>query len=328
MTLALVTGGTGFIGSHLVEALLSQGVEVRCLVRSRRQLRWLKDKDVELVEGDCAGQGSLQPAVKDVDYIYHAAGVLWAASEKEYFRNNVVATRNLIEACGLSCPGLQRFVFVSSQAAAGPGSDARPRTESDPPTPITPYGESKLAAEQIIIEHKNRVSAVIVRPCAVYGPRDRGFLAYFRIVRRGFLLEFGRGEDRIVSLCHVGDIVSGIIRSAHSQVASGSVYFLADSEPYSWHEVEIIIQRTMGISAKHLRIPSWLLAGLGTVGQGYGLATGKFVMLNKSRVAELMARRWGCDISKARNELGFVPETKLKDGLRDVIRWYKKEQWL
>ena len=328
MALALVTGGTGFIGSHLVEALLSKGIEVRCLVRSRRKLRWLRDKDIELVEGDCADQGSLRQAVNNADYIYHAAGVLWATSEKEYYRNNVTGTRNLIEACARSCPGLQRFVLVSSQAASGPGADGRPRTETDPPAPITPYGESKLAAEQIVIGHKNRLSTVIVRPCAVYGPRDTGFLAYFRIVRRGYLLEFGRGEDRIVSLCHVGDIVSGIIGSAHSQVASGSVYFLADSEPYSWHEVEIIIQRAMGISAKRLRIPAWMMIGLGTLGQGYGRATGKFVMLNKSRVAEMMARQWGCDISKARNELGFVPEMKLKDGLGDVIQWYNKEQWL
>jgi len=84
----------------------------------------------------------------------------------------------------------------------------------------------------------------------------------------------------------------------------------------------------MGISAKRLRIPAWMMIGLGTLGQGYGRVTGKFVMLNKSRVAEMMARQWGCDISKARNELGFVPEMKLKDGLGDVIHWYNKEQWL
>jgi len=328
MTLALVTGGTGFIGSHLVDTLLSQGVEVRCLVRSRQNLRWLRNKDVDFIEGDCSVPDALHHAVQNVDYVYHAAGALWAASEKEYYRNNVAGTRNVIESCDRFCPGLQRFVLISSQAAAGPGIGGRPRVESDPPAPITAYGRSKLAAEQIISGYKDRISAVVVRPCAVYGPRDTGFLAYFRIVRRGFLLEFGRGEDRTVSMCHVDDIVTGIIGSAHSQVASGSVYFLADPEPYSWREVEIIIERIMGIRAKRLNIPAWLLAGLGAIGQGYGRATGKFVMLNKSRVAEMLARQWGCDIGRARSDLDFAPQTRLKDGLREVIQWYKKEQWL
>lgn len=329
MSVALVTGGTGFIGSHLVEGLLARGVNVRCLVRSAARLRWLEGRDVEIVEGDCLDRPVLDAAVRGVDHVFHVAGVLWGGREEDFYQGNVQATRNVIEACSDSCSDLTRFVLVSSQAAAGPGAGVSPRKESDPPTPITPYGKSKLGAEQVVLEHKSRFSVVIVRPCAVYGPRDTAFLAYFRIVGRGFLLEFGAGEDRIVSMCQVSDVVRGIMQAAYSDsAATGSVYFLADPKPYSWREVETIIETAMGIRAKRLRIPSWLLSGFGLLGQGYGRATGKSVMLNRSRVAELTARQWGCDTGKARCELGFAPVMNLDDGLRDVVRWYKKEQWL
>lgn len=329
MAVALVTGGTGFIGSHLVEALLKKGIRVRCLVRSAARLRWLEGRDVEIVEGDCLDSHGLDDAVNGVDYVYHVAGVLWGANEDEFYQGNVQGTRNVIEACARSCPGLTRFVMVSSQAAAGPGVSKIPKRETDVPSPITPYGKSKLAAEQAIFEYKTRFSVVVVRPSAVYGPRDTAFLAYFRLVRRGFLLEFGSGEDRIVSMCHVVDVVRGLILAAHSDsAATGSVYFLADPEPYSWREVEIIIEQVFGIRAKRLRVPLWMLSTLGALGQGYGRVTGKSVMLNKSRVAELTARQWGCDTGKARCELGFAPVMNLNDGLRDVVRWYKKEKWL
>lgn len=328
MTQVLVTGGTGFIGSHLVDALLSGGVKVKCLVRSGRRLRWLKGRDVELTEGDCTVPCTLQAAVADVDVVYHLAGVSWAARESDFFLHNVQGTRNLMEACARYNPGLRRFVLVSSQAAAGPNPSSRPRSESDPPAPVTPYGVSKLEAEQTALTYRERVPLVIVRPCGVYGPRDTGFLAYFRLVRRGFLVEFTRERDREASLCHVHDVVAGLIGAAHSQVASGSVYFLADSEPYPWGEVENMIQEAVGVNARRLKVPGWLLGSLGALGQMYGRVTGKFVTLNKSRIADIRALHWGCDISKARRELDFAPVVNIKDGLVDVIRWYKQEQWL
>ena len=328
MTRALVTGGTGFIGSHLVDTLLSEGVKVRCLVRSRQNLRWLKGKDIELIDGDCTAAATLDDAVKDMDLVFHAAGALWAVREEDYFRHNVEGTKNVLAACKRSCPGLRRFIQVSSQAAAGPSPTDKAISESDPANPITPYGASKLAAEKAVLACKEYFPVVILRPCAVYGPRDTGFLAYFRLVQRGFLVEFGPEKDRTTSLCHVNDVVRGVIGAADSQVASGSVYFLADSQPYAWLEVEGTLERLLGVKAKRLKIPSWILILLGTLGQVYGRITGKSVMLNRARVAELMAQHWGCDASRARREFDFTPEINLNDGLLDVIRWYKKEQWL
>ena len=328
MKQALVTGGTGFIGSHLVEALLLQDVRVRCLVRSSSNLRWLDGIDVELVEGDCIAPDSLDEAVKDVDTVFHLAGTLWATRESEFFRHNVEGTQNLLEACKRTCPELHRFVQVSSQAAAGPSTPENLRSELDHPRPVTPYGASKLEAERVVLGYKERFPVVILRPCAVYGPRDTGFLTYFRLVRRGFLVEFGGRWEREASLCHVSDIVRGIMAAADRKVASGSVYFLADSEPYSWREVESMLEEAIGVNAKRLMIPAWILILLGTLGQVYGRVTGKFVKLNRARVAEMLARNWGCDVSRAKRDLNFAPEINLRSGLHDVVRWYKQEQWL
>jgi nucleoside-diphosphate-sugar epimerase len=200
----LVTGGTGFIGSHLVEALVGRGERVRCLVRTSRNLRWLEGLDVDIVEGDCTRAETLSPALQSVDRVIHAAGATFAPTRAAFFHHNAAATRNLVDAC-LACE-VEKLVMVSSQAAAGPGTRGRPAREGDPPNPLTVYGESKVAAERYCLDAANRLSVGILRPSAVYGPRDTAFLPYFRMAKRGILIEFGTGE-REISLCFVNDLI-------------------------------------------------------------------------------------------------------------------------
>ncbi len=323
----LVTGGTGFIGSHLVQALLAAGHEVRCLVRSRQRLRWLHGLEVELVEGDCRDRAALGRAVAGTDRVFHAAGVTWAVRPEEYFLHNARATLSLIEACLRHAPSLQRFVLVSSQAAAGPAIDRRPTAESDIPRPITPYGASKLAAEYHVLRFADRLPSVIIRPSAVYGPRDRAFLPYFRLARRGFLIEFVKGE-RIVSLCHVRDAVTGLLTAADSQVGSGSVYFIADPEPYCWRDVEQLVREAVNVAARRVVVPAWCLSMGAAIGQLYGKVTGRNTMLNRARSAELLEPCWSCDASRARRELDFKTMISLRDGLHEAVRWYEEQNWL
>jgi nucleoside-diphosphate-sugar epimerase len=323
----LVTGASGFIGSHLVEALLAQGRSVRCLVRDRRRLRWLQGLPVEIIEGDCARPDTLDVVAGGVERVFHVAGATWAATAAEFYRQNATGTLNLLQACAAAAPGLERFVLVSSQAASGPATAGRAVREHDPPRPISVYGESKLAAERYVRQFSARLPVTILRPSAVYGPRDRSFLGYFRLVRRGFLLEFGAGE-RHLSLCHVTDLVAGILRAADSQPASGSVYFVADSEPYSWREVEQVLCDTLGVDARRLTLPRWLLHALGALGQGVGAVSRVPVQLNRARAAELLERRWTCDTGLARRELGYASKTTLRAGLQQSVRWYEQQNWL
>jgi nucleoside-diphosphate-sugar epimerase len=325
--ITLVTGGSGFVGSHLADGFSQAGHDVRCLVRSKERPGWLEDKQVELVEGDCTQPETLISAVQDVDVVVHAAGVTWTAKRSRYFEVNAVGTHNLLMTCAKHAPNLTRFMFISSQAAAGPARNGLALTERDAPRPISPYGESKLLAENHVAAHGRRFPCIILRPSAVYGPRDRNFLPYIRMVKRGFLVEFGSGQ-RVVSLCHVQDLVSCALTAANSQVPSGSVYFVADEDPYAWRDVEQGVCAALDADPRRLTVPEWCLRAFGAVGQSYGLLTDRPVRINTPRAAELLEKRWICDVTKMTKELGFTSSTELTRGLQQLVRWYQEQYWL
>lgn len=322
----LVTGGTGFIGSHVVEALLARGETVRCLVRSPRRLRWLAGLGVDIVVGDCTRPETLGPAVAGVNRVIHLAGTTFALTEAAFFSCNAAATKALLDACQ-AAGGVERFVMISSQAAAGPGTRDNPAREADPPRPLTPYGRSKLAAERHCLEAADRLSVCILRPSAVYGPRDTAFLPYFRLVKRGFLLEFGPGE-REISLCFVNDLAEGIVTGADSHLESGSVYFVADSEPYSWGFVEKLLCAQWGVRGRRIVVPGVVLKTAGVIGQAYGALRRKAVSINRVRAAEILEKHWVCDTTAVRRELGYSPEITLENGLHKAVRWYEQNNWL
>jgi len=321
-----VTGATGFIGSHVAEALLQRGESVRCLARSTNRPGWLANLDVELVAGDCTCPHTLPAAVRGVDRVIHAAGATFAPKRSGFFRVNAAGTDNLLAAC-LAAGEVRTFVLVSSQAAAGPGSRARPLRESDPPRPISPYGESKLAAERACLEATDRLSVRILRPSAVYGPRDTAFLPYFRLVRKGLLLEFGMGE-REASLCYVGDLARAIVAAADSQFDSGSVYFVADSEGYAWSEVERLLCAYWRVNGRRIIVPGTVLKTAGVIGQAFSVLTGKSIAINRTRAAELLEKHWVCDSTAAQRDLDFPPGINLENGLHKAVRWYEQNNWL
>ncbi len=325
--LVLVTGATGFLGSHLVERLIAAGHQVRCLVRSTERLGWLSGLDVSLYRGDCSRPDTLAPAVRGVRTVYHLAGVTWAVRRTEYFAVNAAGTHNLLQACAQQSAPRLRFVFVSSQAAAGPARGGVAVREAHRPRPISPYGASKLLAERHVAAYADRLHCVILRPSTVYGPRDTNLLPYMRLAQRGFLIEFGRG-DRVVSLCHIQDIVDGIVRAAVGQVPSGSVYFLADPVPYAWREVENAVRQGLGIDARQVMVPKWCTSGAASLAQLYGMAAGKPVKGNAARLAELLEKQWICDVSRAANELDFRPRIRLDHGFNQLIRWYRQQHWI
>ncbi len=322
----LVTGGTGFIGSHVVEALLARGESVRCLVRSPDRPRWLAGLEVDMVTGDCNRPESLTRAVAGVDRVVHLAGATFAPTEAAFFYYNAEGTANLLDAC-LASGRIARFIMVSSQAAAGPGTRENPARESDPPRPLTPYGRSKLAAEEHCRGAADRLSVQILRPSAVYGPRDTAFLPYFRLVKRGFLLEFGFGP-REISLCYVNDLAEGIVTVADSHLESGSVYFIADSEPYSWESVERRLCAQWGVKGRRVVVPGIVLKTAGVIGQAYGALTRKAVLINRARAAEILEKHWVCDSTAAQRDFGYSPETNLENGLNKAVRWYELNNWL
>ncbi|MGB8656827.1 MAG: NAD-dependent epimerase/dehydratase family protein [Candidatus Zixiibacteriota bacterium] len=324
---ALVTGANGFVGSHLVEGLLHKGYRVRCLVRRTSNLQWLSGLEVEYVYGDIAEKASLISAVRNVDLVFHTAGLTKAKSREEYFRANAGGTRNLVEACLEENPRLQRFIYISSQAAVGPGHSERPLNETAPCRPITHYGESKMEGEKIVSNYSAQLPITIIRPPAVYGPRDTDVLAFFQVVNKGFRISFGRGES-LLSLVCVNDLVDGIILVAENPIASGQTYFIADDRVYTWKRAFEIIAKSLEKRTVPLRIPKSLVFALAFLSESLSRLLGRTAVFNTQKAKEITSRYWGLDVSKAKTDLGFAPRYDLQRGAVETVKWYKEKGWL
>ena len=324
---ALVTGGTGFIGSHLVEALLQNGVEVRCLVRKTSDLSWLKGLPVELATGDCCDKASLTGTLRDIDQVFHLAGVTKAVRSETYFEVNVKGTENLIDVVLETNRPPRGFVYVSSQAAAGPCTDGSRKKETDECEPVSPYGQSKRMAEDVVLAHTQELPVVILRPCAVYGPRDRDVYVFFKMLSRGLKLCLW-GQEQFVSLCYVGDVVRAILLASQGRGPSGEIYFVSDGKHYRMEEVGDVFAQAMGVSPVCIRIPKWVIVGLASVSEGFSKLSGRPALISRGKASEMIQENWGCDIAKAATALGFVPETDLARGAQLTVAWYRNAGWL
>lgn len=323
----LVTGGTGFVGSHLVERLLLNGYDVTCLVRDLRQLRWLEGMEVRLTQGDCTQPESLAAAVQGVSLVFHCAGLTKARLVRDYYSVNHLGTKNLLQACARYNPGLEKFILVSSQAAAGPSPDGRPVNDRNEAHPVSDYGRSKLLAEDEARGYKDRLSVVILRPSSVYGPRDADVYQLFRWASRGLTLEM-TGGDRYLNLCYVEDLTAALLLSAELAPESGSVYFVAENRPYSWSEFRALLLSTGGVQARTVKLPYRAACLIGLASEIGSLFARRPALANRQKVREAAQRYWLCDVGKIENDLRFRAEYPLRKGLELTWQWYRKHQWL
>lgn len=320
---ALVTGATGFIGSHLAEALLARHWRVRCLVRKTSVLRWVPTDDVSLINGDVALPGEdLERAVKNVSVVFHLAGLTSATDDSAYITVNVEGTRNVVRAMQKSAPDAL-LVFCSSLAAAGPSSRKRPLNETDPPSPISAYGRSKLTAERIVEE--SGLPYLIVRPPAVYGPRDTDILAAFRLAARGLAFRVAP-EGQTLSLVHVEDLTRGLACAAETE--GRGLYYMTDGMVHTWESVMEYISRAVGKKPKVIAIPSLISEGLSRLEVLRASVFGAKPLLTPDRMIELSQAGWTCDDTRARLDIEYESSIALPDGIRSTAEWYRKQGWL
>jgi dihydroflavonol-4-reductase len=323
----LVTGATGFIGATLVEALLRKDCSVTCLVRSTSNTHWLQTVPVKLVVGDLENAGSSREALQGIDTVYHLAGAIKAATRQGYFRANQIGTRNLLDTISACRPGLKRFVYVSSLAAAGPSPKGLSVTEDEKPNPISWYGQSKLGSEQEVLKFTQAFPVTILRPSAVYGPRDRETLTIFRMIKLGYFLTPGRFMRRF-NLIYVADLVSAIIRAGESETPSGEVFFVSRAEAHTWEEVGRAIATKLGKTYRWIPFPHGVAEIAGLAGDLWSRISGRPATINSQKVKELLQPFWICNSSKARKSLGFAPLFDLESGIGQTVDWYLAQGWL
>jgi nucleoside-diphosphate-sugar epimerase len=324
--IAVVTGGSGFIGQHLIRRLRRDGHQVRCLIRPSGAP---VPEDVQryVVRYDDPASLIACEALDGADVVFHLAGATRAIRSEDFRAANVTPTRHLLAAIAAR-GGFPRFVHVSTQAAAGP-APARHRAvvEEDVPRPIEAYGRSKLEAERIVEHFGDKVAATIVRPCAVFGPGDRDFLTLFRFAHRGLLVYPGVA-DHWLSILYVDDLIDGLLASASAPEAVARTYFLASEAPLQWRVLGELMAAAAERGVRHLNLPQTVVRTAAVVGDWVGRMTGTTPLANRSKALLAEPKYWLCSASRARRELGFAPSRSLPDAVRETYYWYHHSGWL
>ena len=321
---ALVTGATGFVGSHLIDALHAAGRPARALVRATSDVTRLRAAGCDICVADFTDPAAWASALDDVGVVYHLAAATRARDEAEYRRANVDTTAALMAAAAAR-PSPPRVVFLGTLASVGPTPDGRPVDEDAAPRPLTAYGRTKLEAERLLLRTTS-VPSVVLRPPAVYGPRDRDLFTFFRLARLG-VMPVPAGPDRPVQLIHVRDVVAALLAAADSQ-RTGRVYHIAEPAIRPWSQVASMIARAVGKEPVAVRIPRPLLRVAALGSEATARLTGRSTIFNRDKVRELLAPGWICTTSRAEDELGFRAAIPLENGIPETAEWYRSAGWL
>lgn len=320
---ALVTGGTGFVGSHLVEALVQRGDRVTALVRSPDKAARLRELGVELIAGDLSDAAALARAAAGRDVVYHVAGLVAARSEAEFLAANRDGTRNVIGAA--EAGGVTRFIYVSTMAAGGPAPRGRPLRGDEPPRPVTRYGRSKLAAEELV--RASSLRWTIIRPPMVYGPRDTEVLKVFRIARSGIAPVFGDGAQEL-SAIHAADLATALIAAAAADATTERTYCAAHPEIFTSAEFVRMVGRALGRNVRIVPLPLALARAALTVTETAARAAGRATILTADKANEFFQPAWTGDPAPLMRDAGWHAARDLARGLAETAAWYREKGWL
>ncbi len=327
----LITGATGFIGSFIVEEALEKGFGVWVAVRNSSSRAYLKDERIHFLTLDFDDTCQMAKQMEGIsfDYVIHAAGITKCIDARDFHRVNTEGTRHLVEALQRLAMPLKRFVYLSSLSVCGAVSESQPYqpiTEDTAPRPNTEYGKSKLAAEHYLSTVKD-LPYVILRPTGVYGPRERDYFMMAKSIRQH--VDFAVGyKPQVLTFIYVLDVVQAVFLAMDHGIRGGK-YIISDGAEYDSRTFSDLLRRELGNPwLLRIKAPIWLLRVITFFGEYAGRMTGRVSALNNDKYNIMRQRNWRCDISRARNELGFEPHYSLDRGVRLTVKWYLDNKWL
>lgn len=323
----LLTGATGFLGGHMAEALVKEGFRVAAMIRKSSDTRLLEQLGVELREGHLDKPETLLEAVRGVDAVIHLAAYYTFSGRWEMYRKvNIEGTEALLRAS--LAEGVSQFIYCSSTEAMGP-VDAIPADEGSPLNPAFDYGRSKMMAEEVVMRYSgNGMSCTIMRPSGIYGPRNINDVSYWFITSfaNSMASKFMIGDGSShVQFVHVDDVVQAhILALRKPDVAAGQTYIVSEERSYPYAEVYRMLADILGKKMPRIKLPPLLAkVMIAPVQAANALLKRDNFMWRISTVDAVTSDR-SYSIEKIKHELGYSPQHRLQDGLRQTVDWYRE----
>ncbi len=326
---AFVTGANGFVGSHLVELLIDKGMEVHCLMRKSSNDKWLKNLDITIHRGGIEDSAYLREVFEkhQANYIYHLAGTVKAFDYAGFEAGNVNPTKCILDAC-TGIKSIDKIIVTSSIAASRATTVGHPNSETCERKPLTDYGMSKVAEEDLAISYMDRLPIAIIRPPVVYGERDSEVLLFFKTIKMHLIPLIGF-SPKAVSIVHAKDLVRGFYLCSVSDKSAGQTYFVGGHrDEYSWGELGEQARTALDTFAMQLSIPHLIIYGAAFIYESIAKIGGLATTFNSQKAREMVSEAWTCSSGKALKDFGYQAEISIETGFKKTIAWYRKEGWL
>ncbi len=325
----LLTGATGFIGSHILDYLLENGHNVKCLIRKSSNTRWLDSKNTELIYSDFVNYEFIRDKLSDIEIVVHVAGIIAALNFKEFCRVNTQGTKILLDAVATSSKKFQKFIYISSQTVGGPAKSLdSPISENQKPNPITSYAKSKFEAENYIIKNNYGIKYTILRPSAVIGERDPGIVQIFQMVKKGFAPMMGL-DKKYLNLIYGKDLAQATVNCIDNQISDNNIYYIAGQDKMNWDflmdEIKIAVNNPKAIK---LKVPNPVVLTVGYINEKISQITKQPQIFNYDKAIDFTRKYWICNSEKARREINLKTDAKISELLKNTADWYIKNGWL
>ncbi|MBT6178209.1 MAG: NAD-dependent epimerase/dehydratase family protein [Deltaproteobacteria bacterium] len=327
----LITGATGFLGSHIAQELVANGHRIRALVRPSSDTQYLASLErTQCVTADLHDHKSIMPHLDTIDAVIHAAGGGKVKRTTDFYHQNTHTTQELIQSIRKTKQAPKRFILISSISAAGPLKKPVPRTETDLANPVSHYGRSKLEAESVCRSIENQLQLTIIRPPVVYGPRDSKMLKVFQGIQKGLLL---KPPGKAMSIIYGPDCARAIRLCLEGNQATGSLYYVDDGDQHTWKNFGYAIRSAIDGGAKRkrlltVRVPSGLIYWGGALNELRSRVTGRSTLVTRDKWRDGKQPYWICSSSRIQKELGFQAKTSLIEGVTETLNWYRNQGWL
>lgn len=319
----LITGASGFIGSHVAQVLIDRHIPVRMLVRKPGHSAFLPSEG-EVLKGDLSDPTALKTAVSGVQAVIHAGALTRARHPADFYRINRDSTLQLYRMAADFAPDCRVFIFISSQAAAGPSTPGNPRRESDPEAPVSHYGQSKLEAEEQLVKIAGP-SLTVLRFSAVYGPRDREIFPFFKAASRGWIPRLSPPEGTL-QLLYVKDAADAVIQACESM--REGTFFIAHPRVFKQRQLIQILSDVTKRPVRTFPVHPVIIRLLASANAFLARISGRTAIFNPGKARELLAPSWTCNTERMENVLNFHPEIDFPVGAGLTYQWYRDQKWI